>query len=122
MGLKVDVAYYNNQMPDHEVQIVNVEFPDTKIALGTEFDVNVAYKSTVAGKFTIKITDTNREGVQTVTEVRDVTLVAGNEEIISIKMAYELNGLHEFRDKKQLLCFFYKSRSIRQNSYTLQRS
>lgn len=97
MGLKVDVAYYNNQMPDHEVQIVNVEFPDTKIALGTEFDVNVAYKSTVAGKFTIKITDTNREGVQTVTEVRDVTLVAGNEEIISIKMAYELNGLHEFR-------------------------
>lgn len=97
MGLKVDVAYYPNDNTDSEVQIVSAEFPESKITLGSEFDVKIAYKSNKAGKYTVRITDTNSDGVQTETEIKDVNIVAGKEEEVGIKMSYELKGLHEFK-------------------------
>ena len=56
-GIMVDTVYFENVLPEKEVQIVNAERPDHTVTYGVPFEMSVSLRSSFQGAATIKLTD-----------------------------------------------------------------
>ncbi len=96
-GIKVDTVSYPNEEIDDEVQIVSMEIPDAKIALGVEFMVKVNLMSSYSGKATITPTDTSATGSADGTPV-EIDLVRGPQTVL-VPYTFAIPGLHNLSVK-----------------------
>lgn len=91
-GIKVDTVSFPNGELGDEVQIVALEFPDSKIKLGETFNVKATIQSSFAGKATITPFDKNSVGEDSGDPIT-VDLVKGLQ-TVSIPYAFAIPGLH----------------------------
>lgn len=96
-GIKVDTVSYPNEEVDDEVQIVSMRIPDTKIALGVEFMVEVDLMSSYSGKAYITPTDTSATGSANGNPV-EIDLIRGPQTVL-VPYNFAIPGLHNLSIK-----------------------
>ena len=96
-GIKVDTVSYPNEEVGDEVQIVSMNIPDTKIALGVEFMVEVNLMSSYSGKATITPTDTSATGSANGNPI-EIDLIRGPQTVM-VPYNFAIPGLHNLSVK-----------------------
>ena len=91
-GIKVDTVSFPNPEVGDEVQLVSLEFPDSKIKIGEEFKVKATLLSSFTGKATITPYDKASTGEFSGDPI-EIDLVKGYQ-TVSIPYTFAVPGLH----------------------------
>ena len=91
-GIKVDTVSFPNPEVGDEVQLVSLEFPDSKIKVGEQFNVKATLLSSFTGKATITPYDKASTGEFSGDPI-EIDLVKGYQ-TVSIPYTFAIPGLH----------------------------
>ena len=94
-GIKVDTAFFPNENTDNEVRIVDVTFPESGVAVNSEFEMTLTVQSNVESlggeedyevAFTMSDNDAESE--------EQIVKLTGGLQTITLRHTFELAGLH----------------------------
>ena len=91
-GIKVDTVSFPNAEVGDEVQVVSLEFPDSKIKVGEQFNVKATLQSSFTGKATITPYDKSATG-ELSGDSFEIDLVKGLQ-TVSVPYTFAIPGLH----------------------------